>query len=134
MKKYRLLKLVGLVILTMITLVAISFLEVAIYSMLVEPDQDEAFYEAHAQITAPWISGIFGFIVFFLVVRYWAKKSYPDLSRLSILYPTTYVLLDLSMLLTIGGIEWSTFYIIFLLANGAKYAGSLMAYRLYVRN
>ena len=130
MNKYRILKLIGIAILTMITLVSISFIEVAIFS-IIQPGNEQAFYEAHTKISAPWISGIFGFIVFFLVVRYWAKKSYSELYTLVILYPTAYALLDLSILLIIGNIEWSTFYITFILANGAKYAGSLVAYRLY---
>jgi len=69
MKKYVILKLIGLAMLTMITLVIISFLEVAVYSYLINPGHEQSVYEAHANNSAPYISGIFGFIVFFLVAR-----------------------------------------------------------------
>jgi hypothetical protein len=75
MKKYIILKLIGLAILTMITLVIISFLEVAVYSYLINPGQEQSVYEAHAEVSAPYISGIFGFTIFFLVARYWKKKE-----------------------------------------------------------
>jgi hypothetical protein len=55
----------------MITLVIISFIEVAVYSYLVNPEQEQSVYETHANSSAPFLSGIFGFIVFFLVARYW---------------------------------------------------------------
>ena len=67
MKQYMILKLIGLTILTMIVLVILSFLEVAVYSYLINPGQEQSVYEAHANTSAPYISGIFGFIVFFFV-------------------------------------------------------------------
>ena len=81
MKKFVIPKLIGLVLLTMITLVLISFAEVAVYSYLINPGQQESVYEAHANDSAPYISGIFGFIIFFLVARYWKKKEYRDVFR-----------------------------------------------------
>ena len=78
MKKYVILKLIGLAILTMITLVVISFLEVAVYSYLINPGQQQNVYEAHANNSAPYISGIFGIIVFFFVARYWKEKQFPN--------------------------------------------------------
>ena len=77
MKKYVILKLIGLAILTMITLVVISFLEVAVYSYLINPRQDQSIYEAHANLSAPYISGIFGFIVFFSLPAIGRKKGIP---------------------------------------------------------
>ena len=130
MKKFRIPKLFGLAILTMITLVAISFIEVAVYSMLIEPGQNQAFYEEHAQLTAPWVSGIGGFVVFFFVVRYWAKRKYDNLLQLVIMYPTAYLILDLVILLTSAEVDWGVFIVTFLLANGAKYAGAFAAYKL----
>lgn len=49
MKKFILPKLIGLAILTMITLVIISFLEVAVYSYFIHPGQEQSVYEAHAK-------------------------------------------------------------------------------------
>ncbi len=129
MKKYIILKLIGLAILTMITLVIISFLEVAVYSYLINPGQDQSVYEAHANISAPYISGIFGFIVFFLVTRHWKKKVYPNVLKLVILYPLIYVLLDI-VIITAAGVKWSDFILIFVIANTAKFLGSYLGYKL----
>jgi hypothetical protein len=130
MKKYLALKLIGLSILTMITLVIISIIEVTIYSYLINPGHDASFYDAHAEVSAPYISGIFGFIVFFLVARYWTKKGFQDLPKLVFLFPLTYVLLDIVVLLLAGMNDWSSFIVIFILANAAKFLGSYLGYRL----
>ena len=130
MKKNIILKLIGLAVLTMITLVIISILEVTLYSYVVNPGQAVSVYEAHAEFSAPFISGIFGFIVFFLITRYWKKKEYQDLFKLVILFPLTYVLLDIVVLLLAGTDRWSSFILIFILANGAKFLGSYLGYKL----
>jgi hypothetical protein len=129
MKKYIILKLIGLAILTMVTLVVISFIEVAVYSYLINPEQTESVYEAHAELSAPYVSGIFGFVVFFFVARYWRKKGYDNSLKLAILFPVTYIGLDI-ILLTAFGVKWSDFIVIFLLANGAKFLGSYLGYKL----
>jgi hypothetical protein len=129
MKKYVILKLIGLAILTMIILVIISFLEVAVYSFLVNPGQEQSVYEAHANTSAPYISGIFGFIVFYLVARYWKKKKYPNAFKLAILFPLIYVLLDI-IIITAAGVKWSDFILIFAIANTAKFLGSYLGYKL----
>lgn len=128
MKKYTILKLIGLAILTMITLVIISFIEVAVYSYLINPGQEQSVYEAHANFSAPYISGIFGFIVFFLVARYWKKKEYPNVLKLAILYLLIYVLLDI-IIITAAGVKWSDFFLIFAIANTAKFLGSFLGYK-----
>jgi hypothetical protein len=129
MKKYVVLKLIGMAMLTMATLVIISFLEVAVYSHLINAGQEESIYEAHANASAPYISGIFGFIVFFLVARYWKKNGYDNSLKITILFPVMYIVLDI-ILLTIFGVKWSEFIQIFLLANGAKFLGSCLGYLL----
>jgi len=129
MKKCIIFKLIGLAILTMITLVIISVVEVALYSYMINPGHDVSIYEAHAESSAPFISGIFGFIIFFLVARYWKKKRYPHLFKLIILFPLIYVLLDLAVLLLAGTVQWSNFILIFIFANGAKFLGSYSGYR-----
>lgn len=130
MKQYTILKLFGLAILTMITLIIISILEVAVYSYFINPRQDFSVYEAHAEITAPYVSGIFGFIIFFLVARYWKRKEFPNLLKLIFLFPLIYVLLDFTIIVIDGTVEWSSFILIFTLANGAKILDSFLGYRL----
>lgn len=70
MKKYIVLKLIGLAMLAMISLVVISIIEVAFYSYAVNPGQEAKVYETHANFSAPFISGIFGFIIFFFIARH----------------------------------------------------------------
>jgi len=130
MKKYVILKLIGLAMLAMITLVGISVLEVAVYSYLVNPGQEMRVYDAHAEFSAPYVSGIFGFVVFFLVARYWKKKAYDHAFRLAMLFPLIYILLDISVLLLAGMVQWSGFILIFMLANGSKMLGSYLGYKL----
>lgn len=130
MKKFVILKLIGLVLLTMICLVLISFLEVAVYSYMINPGQDVSVYDAHAELTAPYISGVFGFLVFFLVVRYWKKKGYQNVFKLMLLFPTVYVLMDILVLLLAGFDQWSDYFLIIILANGAKFLGSFLGYKL----
>lgn len=128
MKKYLVLKLLGLALLVMIALIIISIMEVAVYSYFINPGNEMSFYEAHAEVSAPYISGIFGFIIFFLIARYWVKKGFDDVFRLIILLPLTYVLLDVTILILAGGVEWSDFIRTFALANGAKFLGSYLGY------
>lgn len=129
MKQYMILKLIGLTILTMMVLIILSFLEVAVYSYLINPGQEQSVYEAHANISAPYISGIFGFIVFFLVVRYWKKKEYSNVFKLAMLFPLIYVLVDI-IIISAFGVKWSDFVLIFALANTAKFLGSYLGYKL----
>lgn len=129
MKKNILIKLIGLAILTMIVLVILSFLEVAVYSYLINPGQKQSVYEAHANTSAPYISGIFGFIIFFLVARYWKKKEYPNVFKLALLFPFIYVLLDI-IIISAFGVKWSDFILIFALANTAKFLGSYLGFKL----
>ena len=129
MKNYMVLKLIGLAILTMVTLVIISILEVAVYAYVLNPGHEQSVYDAHAQISAPYISGIFGFIVFFLVARHWKKKEYHNVFKLIFLFPLIYVLLDLAIIVLAELAQWSDFILIFILANAAKFLGSYVGYK-----
>lgn len=130
MKKHRVLKLIGLAIGAMCILVLLSILEVAFYAYLVNPGQAPAYYEQHADFSAPLVSGFFGFILFFLVARYWKKQELQSGFTLAMLFPLTYILLDVLVLLALGTIEWSSFILIMLPANAAKYLGSYLGYKL----
>ena len=130
MTKFVVLKLIGLAILTMITLVAISILEVTVYSYIINPVHEVSVYDAHAEFTSPYISGIFGFIIFFLVARYWKKKGYHNAARLIILFPAIYVMLDILILLSFAMARFNDFILIFLIANAAKFLGSYLGYKL----
>jgi hypothetical protein len=129
MKNYVILKLIGLVILTMAILVLFSILEVAFYSYVVNPGHPVSVYDKHAELTAPYVSGILGFIIFFLVARFWKKRNYDNLTKLVFLFPLIYVLVDITII-TVAGVKWSDYILIFSLANTAKFLGSMAGYKL----
>ena len=58
----------------------------------------------------------------------WTKKQYQNLLNLIILFPLTYVFLDI-IILTIAGVKWSDFILIFIIANSAKFLGSYLGYK-----
>ncbi|MGZ8538827.1 MAG: hypothetical protein ACXWV9_11215 [Flavisolibacter sp.] len=124
------LKLIGVAFLLHIVLIVLSILEVAIYSWLIVPGKNEAFYKTHADITGPWISGIFGSIFIFLLVRRFIKQNYDRGLTYTIALPFIYIILDILMLLPFQ-INWEEHLPVFLMANGAKIISSLMAYYIY---
>lgn len=124
------LKLIGVALLLHIALIVISILEVAIYSYLIVPGKDEAFYQAHAQITGPWISGIFGSLFIFLLVRRFIKQSNGRYLTYTIALPFIYIIMDILMLLPFQ-INWNEHIPVFLMANGAKIVSSLLSYYIY---
>ena len=125
MKRFILLKLVGLSVLCMAILVVCSFIEVAIYSYLINPGKNEAFYEAHSMASAPYISAILGFLLFFTTVRIWKKKDYSNVKTLAFLFPAVYFLIDLGLMIGFS-VNWAEIWLIFILSNLAKFLGSML--------
>src|SRR5689334_24472857 len=119
------LKLLGVAFLLHIVLIIISILEVAIYSYLIVPGKDEAFYESHAQISGPWISGIFGSLFIFLIVKRFISRSNGRYLTYTIALPLTYIIMDVLMLLPFQ-INWHEHLPVFLIANGAKIVSSFL--------
>ncbi len=124
------LKLIGVAILLHIILIALTILEVAIYSYLIAPNKDEGFYKAHAQISGPWVSGIFGSLIIFLLVRNFIKKNNDRHLTYTIALPLTYIAMDILMLLPFK-INWREYLPILLMANGVKIAASFLSYFIY---
>jgi hypothetical protein len=122
----------GLALLLHITLIILSIIEVAIYSFAVMPGRDEAFYEEHANVSGPWVSGIFGFILTFLIVRWFIKKYSERYLTFAIAFPLVYILLDVLILLPFQ-INWEEHLPVLLMANGAKLLGAVLAYAVYAR-
>jgi len=56
--------------------IAAAFVWVAIYSYLVNPGQPMATYQAHAQVSGPWVSLIAGAPIFYAASR-WIARSRP---------------------------------------------------------
>ena len=121
------LKLIGVAFLLHIALILLSILEVAIYSYLIAPGKDEAFYKGHAEITGPWISGIFGSLFIFLLVRRFIRQNNRRLLTYTLALPFIYIGMDFIMLLSFQ-INWNEHLPVLVIANGAKIISSLMAY------
>ena len=124
------LKLFGVALLLHVVLVVLSIGEVAVYSYLIEPGKDQAFYNAHAQVAGPWVSGIGGSLIIFLVVRNFVKKSSDRHLEYAMSFPVAYIALDILMLLSFN-IDWSEHLPIFLMANIPKVASALLAYLIF---
>lgn len=124
------LKLIGIAFLLHIVLIIISILEVTIYSYLIAPGKDEAFYQAHAQISGPWVSGIFGSLFIFLLVRRFINQNNGLFLTYTIALPFIYIIMDILMLLPFQ-INWNEHLPVFLLANGAKIVSSFLSYSIY---
>lgn len=129
-QKYFWLKLIGMALVLHIALIAISILEVTIYSYLIDPGKDQAFYSAHAEITGPWISGIFGSLFMFLLVKRYIKKFNTNILLYAIALPVIYMLID-QLILVAAGADIMGHLMIFVIANGVKVIGSLAAYIIY---
>ena len=117
------LKIIGWAILIHVILILLTILEVAIYSMLINPDQAQIIYEQHAQLTGPYISIIFGIFIFFFVARKLTKKRFAKRKLIGILLPIVYIALDLLMLLA-ADINWSEHYLVFLVSFSTKIIAS----------
>ena len=115
--------LIASVFATMFTLVALSYLEVAIYAYLINPGHEEVFYQEHAQITAPWVSGIAGFFVFYAASR-WILSRYLSRMFVAIGYPAAYLMIDFLVVLAVASVDWSVFIWVMIAANAPKWIGA----------
>ena len=122
-KKMPWLRLLGWAALAHIILLALSFLEVFIYSFLINPGQDQSFYEAHARISAPYVAILLGIPLFYLIARNLARKYGLEI-RIGIWLAVFYVILDFLMLIP-NPIDWSAHWWIFLLSFLTKLGAAL---------
>lgn len=128
MEKNTVLKLIGMTFASMISLIILSIIWVAIYSYTIDPGHDQAYYEAYADVSTPWVASIGAFILFYIVTRFWMIAEYKNIATLVWAFPLTYAVIDL-LILTIGNlVVWSEFYGIFLIAQAAKFGGSYLAW------
>lgn len=131
MTHYRLLKLIGLAVSVMILIVIGLSIEVAIYSIFINPGKNKIIYEQHATQSLPWIAGIIGFFLFFFIVKYWAKRQTSNLGILTLLFFLIYISLDFIIVLIAFPASVKISPLTFVLANGAKLLGSITSYYCY---
>ena len=111
----------------MACLILASFIEVAIYSYTINPGKDIRVYDEHAMESAPYISGILGFISFYFISRFWTRKKYYNIASMIWLFPIIYLIIDLLIFL-LAQVDFSEFVGIFTLTNGLKFLGSYSGY------
>lgn len=128
-QKYFWLKLIGTAVLLHVALILLSIIEVAVYSLVIEPGHNEAFYMSHANSSGPWVSGIFGALFMFLLVRWFLKRFSKQQLAYAIGLPVIYHAIDLALLLPSA--ELQDFVVPFALATAAKIGGVITAYFIY---
>ena len=75
--------------------IAISILYMVVYSYLIDPGHDKAYYEAHVQIAAPYCSIVAGIPLMFLV-GWWVGL------REAVILWLVYTVIDLAIVLASG--------------------------------
>jgi hypothetical protein len=114
----------------MIVNVLISVLWVAVYSFLINPGQDQAYYQAYAQMSAPYSSIIAGMPLMFLAGR-WIGSKFPKANgiKAALLVWLIYFLIDLTVIVAAGALAQIAFLfaISFVTKFAAAYLGGLSA-------
>ena len=103
MRPRRFFQLLGVTLLVMSLNVAVSFLWVAVYSHLVNPGHDLAFYQSYAQVAAPYSSVLAGIPLVYAFGRWVARWGYREapMKHAMVLW-LTYVTLDVIIMVAAG--------------------------------
>lgn len=116
----------------MIANVGVHILYMVIFSYLIDPGHDVAYYESHAQFSAPYSSIVFGIPLMFFGCRWLAKKFAPQFCvTAALLVWVVYFLIDLSVMVlaaALGGLVL-LFVISFVTKFAAAYLAGLSARR-----
>jgi hypothetical protein len=114
----------------LVTNVAIHILYVVAYSYLINPGRDAAFYQAHAELSAPYSSIVVGMPLMFLACRWVARRFEARLSvTAALLVWLVYFLIDITALVFAGEIGRLAllFVISFVTKLAAGYLGGVAA-------
>lgn len=116
----------------MIVNIIISVLYVVVYSYLIDPGHDEAYYQAYAQVAAPYSSIIAGIPLMFLAGR-WIGGKFPkgNSVKAALLMWLVYFLIDLSIIAAAGALKQIAllFVVSFSTKFVAAYLGGVLAQR-----
>lgn len=107
-----------------IILIVLSILEVFIYS-LINPNHESSFYKEHAELTGPYISIFFGFIIFYLVARLISKNFTKNKIVIALGLPIIYTIMDFIMV-HYSGVNWKEHIIVFIISALVKISGSVL--------
>lgn len=106
-------------------LILLSILEVAIYSLVINPGKEESFYTEHAETTAPYVSIIFGVIIFYFVAKSIAKNNLQIWKKIGIWLALVYILTDFGILY-FSSTNWSEMYLVLILSALTKLLSSYL--------
>ena len=114
----------------MIVNVLVSILYVVVYSFLIDPGHDEAYYQAYAEFSAPYSSIIAGMPLMFLAGR-WIGGKFPkgNSVKAAVLVWLVYFLIDFAAIAAVGALAQIAllFAISFSTKFVAAYLGGLSA-------
>jgi hypothetical protein len=123
-------KVIGWAILVHVILIMLSIAEVFVYSIVFNPGQDQKTYEAHAQVSAPYVSILLGIPVFYLITRLIFSKNGDKKSEILYGLPAIYIVLDIAMLIPYD-IDWIGHLWVFALSFGTKFLSTYAGMRFY---
>lgn len=117
---------VGGALIVMVANVAVHILYMVVYSYLINPGHDMAFYNEHAQKTAPYSSIIAGIPLMFIICR-WICRKFDASSSVStaVLIWLVYFLIDLAIVAAAG--QLFRIAIIFITSFATKFAAAYLA-------
>lgn len=107
-----------------VILIVISIAEVFVYS-LINPGLENAAYADHATISGPYISMIFGFILFFLITKSLCKDRTTGKLAIALTFPVIYTILDF-IIVHFSGVNWKEHLTVFIISFGVKTAGAFL--------
>ncbi len=114
----------------MIVNVLISVLYVIVYSYVIDPGHDADYYQAHAQVAAPYSSILAGIVLMYLAGR-WIGGKFPEGNRVkaALLVWLVYFLIDLAIIVAAGALAQIAvlFTVSFVTKLAAAYLGGLSA-------
>lgn len=128
--KNRWLWIVPAAVIVLIGNVGIHILYMVAYSYLINPGQDVAHYQAHAQLSAPYSSIVVGIPLMFLVCRWIGKKFAAGFSvTAALLIWLVYFLIDITVVVFAGGLGGLALFFVISCATkfAAAYFGGLTA-------
>lgn len=111
--------------------VAATFLYMVVYSYVIDPGHDKAYYEAHAQVAAPYCSLVAGMPLMFFTAMWVGSWDVRLAVQSALIIWLAYVVIDLAILLGVGMTR--RIAVVFAVAGVTKlvaaWAGALLAAR-----
>ena len=109
----------------MIVNVAMHILYMVAYSYVINPGQDATYYQAHALVSAPYSSIVFGMPLMFLACRWIGRKfAARFVITAALLVWLVYFLIDITVLLLTG--ELSRLALLFIISFATKFAAAYL--------